>query len=436
VADLDAALAYLDAHVNLEAGRQGGVAPPTLDRIRALLNALGDPERGYPLVHLTGTNGKGSTARMVTALVKASGLTVGTYTSPHLERINERIAWNGEPLDDRSFAAAVATVAAVERVSGVRPTFFEILTAAAYAWFADVAVDVAVAEVGLLGRWDATNAADATVAVVTNVGLDHTEYAGGTKAAIAAEKAGIVKPGSWLVLGETDPELAAIFRDAGPAGVWERDRDFACEDNLVGVGGRVVTIRTPGSLLEDVFLPVHGAHQGDNAALAVAAVEALFGRPLTADVVADAFADLTVPGRFEVLARRPLVVLDGAHNPDGAEAAAATLDDDFSVAGDRILVVGMNRGRDPEEMLLALDAPAARLVVACAPDWARARPAVEVARAAEALGVDAVVARDVASALRTAVDTASPDDAVLVTGSLYVVGEARTAWFRDRTVGR
>jgi dihydrofolate synthase/folylpolyglutamate synthase len=436
VAELDAALAYLDRHINLEAGRQGGVPAPNLDRMRALVHALGDPQRNYPVVHLTGTNGKGSTARMITALLRASGLAVGTYTSPHLERINERIAWNGEPLDDLAFAAAVATVAGVEDVAGVQPTFFEILTAAAYAFFADVAVDVAVSEVGLLGRWDATNVADAAVAVVTNVGLDHTEYAGPTKEAIAREKAGIVKPGSWLVLGETDPALVPIFREAGAAGVWERDVDFACEDNLVGLGGRVVTIRTPSSLLEDVFLPVHGAHQGDNAALAVAAVEAFFDRPVPADVVAEAFDGVTVPGRFEVVARRPLVVLDGAHNPDGARAAAGTLADDFTVRGDRILVVGMNRGRDPEEMLTALDADRAGLVVACAPDWARARPAGEVAAVAEAMGVDAVVAKDVADALRTALDAAGEDDVVLVTGSLYVVGEARTAWFSGLGPGR
>jgi dihydrofolate synthase/folylpolyglutamate synthase len=291
---------------------------------------------------------------------------------------------------------------------------------------------VAVSEVGLLGRWDATNAADATVAVVTNVGLDHTEYAGDSKEAIAREKAGIVKPDSWLVLGETDPALAPIFRDAGAAGVWERERDFACEDNLVSHGGRLVTLRTPGGRLEDVFLPLHGAHQGDNAAIAVAAVEAFFGRPLTADVVADAFEDLTVPGRFEVVSRRPLVVLDGAHNPDGARAAAETFADDFSVAGERVLVVGMNRGRDPDEMLVALRAPEAALVVACAADWARATPTADVVAAAKNLGVEAVAAPSVADAVRVALDRAGPDDAVLVSGSLYVVGEARTAWYATR----
>lgn len=432
MADLDAALAYLDDHVNLETAPRAGVEPPTLDRITALLDALGDPQRNYPVVHLTGTNGKGSTARMVTALLRASGLSVGTYTSPHLQRINERIAWDGEPLDDTRFAAAIATVAAVEPLIGARPSFFEILTAAAYAFFADVAVDVAVSEVGLLGRWDATNAADAAVAVVTNVGLDHTEYAGPTKEAVAREKAGIVKPDSWLVLGETDPALVPIFREAGAAGVWERDVDFACEDNLVSHGGRLVTLRTPGGRLEDVFLPLHGSHQGDNAAVALAAVEAFFGRSVPADVVADAFDGLTVPGRFEVVARRPLVVLDGAHNPDGARAAAETFADDFSVAGDRILVVGMNRGRDPEEMLVALRAADAALVVACAADWARATPAQDVVAAAKGLGVEAVTAPSVADALRVALDRAGTDDAVLVTGSLYVVGEARTAWFAGR----
>ena len=219
--ELAAALRYLDQHTNLEAtaGRAEGLS---LDRMRALVGVLGDPQTAYPVIHITGTNGKGSVARMVTELLRASGLSVGTYTSPHLERINERIAWDGEPIDDSRLAEAITAVSEVEPLAGVTPSYFEILTAAAFRYFAEVAVDVAVVEVGMLGRYDATNVADATVAVLTNVGHDHTDGVGAWRAAIAEEKVGIVKPGCTFVLGETDPELRPIFaatgsvRDLGP----------------------------------------------------------------------------------------------------------------------------------------------------------------------------------------------------------------------------
>src|SRR5438874_6727422 len=229
--DLAGAFAYLDDHVNLETDASARAAAKRLDRVGLLVELLGEPQRAYPVVHITGTNGKGSTARMLTALLVAKGLSVGTYTSPHLEHINERIAWNGEPISDAAFVEIIEAVASVEKVVEEAPTVFEILTAAAFRWFTDIAVDVAVVEVGLGGRWDATNVTDGQVAVVTNVSLDHAETIGPTLVDIATEKAGIVKPGSTLVLGETDPTLAEIFR-AGPAAeVWERDRDFGCAVN-------------------------------------------------------------------------------------------------------------------------------------------------------------------------------------------------------------
>ena len=210
-------------------------------------------------MHITGTNGKGSTAQIATRLLEAHGLTVGTYTSPHLQRINERIAVNGEPIADDDLADAIRAIADAEALAGVEPSYFEILTAAAYRWFADVAVDVVVAEVGLLGRWDATNVADGQVAIVTNVALDHTEYAGPTRLDIAREKAGIVKPGASLVLGETDPELVPVFLAEQPGEAFLRDVDFACNDNMLAVGGRLLEIRTPGASYPELFLPLHGA---------------------------------------------------------------------------------------------------------------------------------------------------------------------------------
>src|SRR4051812_4785409 len=290
--DYDGALAYLDSHVNLETDKSPRAAGKRLDRVQALVELMADPQRTYPVIHLTGTNGKGSTARILTALLVAKGLSVGTYTSPHLERFNERMAWNAEPISNAAFAEVIESVAQVEQVLENPPTVFEILTAAAFRWFADIVVDAAVVEVGLGGRWDATNVADGQVAVVTNVSLDHAETIGPTLADIATEKAGIVKPGSTLVLGETEPVLAEIFRAAPAARIWERDNDFGCEGNRLAHGGRLVDLRTPGGDYPEVFLPLHGAHQGDNAVLALAAAEAFFGDPLHPDVVADAFASV------------------------------------------------------------------------------------------------------------------------------------------------
>jgi dihydrofolate synthase / folylpolyglutamate synthase len=425
--DLDGALAYLDDHVNVEIDASARAAAKRLDRVARLVELMGDPQRTYPVIHLTGTNGKGSTARILTQLLVARGLSVGTYTSPHLERFNERIAWNGEPISDAAFVEIIEVVAAVEQTMEEAPTVFEILTAAAFRWFADVAVDIGVIEVGLGGRWDATNVADGQVAVVTNVSLDHAETIGPTLVDIATEKAGIVKPGSTLVLGETDPPLAEIFRAAGPAEVWERDRDFGCEANRLAHGGRLLDLRTPGAQYADVYLPLYGAHQGENAAIALAAAEALFGTPLDPEVVEGAFADVRVPGRLEVVDRQPLVVLDGAHNPAGAAAAAEAIAEAFEGAAGRVLVVGLLQGKDPTEMLEALEARGARALVACPAPTPRTLPPGDVAAAARAMGVDAETAGSIPEALARALAVALPDDLVLITGSLYVVGAARAA---------
>jgi dihydrofolate synthase/folylpolyglutamate synthase len=424
--DYAAAIAYLDEHVNLERMTAGRIDEPSLERMQRLVDVMGEPQRAYPVIHITGTNGKGSTAQIVTRLLMAQGLRVGTYTSPHLERVNERISIDGEPIDDETFAEVVAAIGDLEVIAGVRPSYFEILTAAAYRAFADAPVEVAVVEVGLLGRWDATNVADGVVAVVTNVGLDHTEYAGPTRADIAREKAGIVKPGATLVLGEADPDLAAIFRAEGPGTVWWRDIDFACTDSQLALGGRLLSLQTPLAVYPEVFLPLHGRYQGDNAAAALTAVESFFDAPLDVEVVEEGFANVRVPGRFEVLGHQPLVIVDGAHNPAGADACASVFDEDFSPAGRRLMVVGFLRGREPADMLEALRADEIDVVVCCTPPSPRGIPAEETAAAATALGVaEVVVEPDVARACDQALLRAGADDAVLVTGSLYVVGAAR-----------
>jgi dihydrofolate synthase/folylpolyglutamate synthase len=420
----DEALAYLDAHSNYD--NTGRIESPTLERMRTIVAAMGDPQLTYPVIHVTGTNGKGSTSQMITRLLMAHGLTVGTYTSPHLERLNERISRNGEPIPDDELAEQIAAVADIEGIVAVRPSYFEAVTAAAFRWFADVAVDIAVVEVGLLGRWDATNVCDAQVAVVTNIGLDHTEYAGPTTLDIAREKSGIVKPGSAVVIGETDPELVDVFTSAGGATAFVRGEDFDVLDNELALQGRVVDLRTPTTVYTEVFVPLFGAHQGDNAAVALTAVEAFFAAPVAPDLVAEGFAAVTRPGRFEVLGHQPLVIIAGAHNPAGADTCAQVFFDDFDPAGRRILVVGCLKGRDPEEMLSALRADEFDVVLTCTAPTPRGMPAAELTVAARAIGCDDVLeCAAVEQACDRAVRLAEPDDAVLVTGSLYVVGTAR-----------
>jgi dihydrofolate synthase/folylpolyglutamate synthase len=404
-------------------------ALPTLDRMRVLADLLGQPQSAYPAVHITGTNGKGSTAAMVTALFGAQGLSVGTYTSPNLSRVNERISRNGEPIDDGALVEVLETLARLEPMMEDRPTRFELLTAAALTWFADEAVDVAVIEVGLGGRWDSTNVVDGSVAVLTNISFDHTEILGPTLEDIARDKSGIFKPGSRVVIGESDPTLVHQLRqaahEANAAEVWVRGTDFACTANRLAVGGRLIDVRTPGTAYGELLVPLHGAHQGDNAAGALAAVEAFFGAPLHEDVVEEAFASVRVPGRLEVIGRHPLVVVDGAHNVAGMIVLARSLIEGFAVDGEAQAVVGMLTGRDPVAMLDALLTAGIRSVVACAPRSPRALPAEVVAEAALGLGMDAVVGGSPAEAVALAVNRAGEGDRVVVCGSLYVVADAR-----------
>jgi len=356
-----------------------------------------------------------------------AGLSVGTDTSPHLERFNERISWNGEPIPDEDLDRILAEIADVELVLDDRPSYFEIINAAALEWFADVAVDVAVIEVGLGGRWDSTNVVDGEVAVVTNVELDHVEYLGPSRVGIAEEKAGIVKPGSTLVLGETDPELVPIFRARGPERVVTRGRDFGVRANALAVGGRLVELFTPYATYTDLFLPLHGAHQADNAAAALAAAECFLDRALGEEIVELAFASVESPARLEVVARHPLVVIDGTKNVAGARAVRAALAEEFPVTA-RTWVIGVLQQKDAREMLDALGVPPDDTVFACRPKLPRARDPQEVADAARALGVPPArvhVVDRVADAVDEAIASTPADGQVIVAGSLYVAGPAR-----------
>jgi dihydrofolate synthase/folylpolyglutamate synthase len=423
------ALDYLDAHASYET--TGRIESPTLERMTALVAAMDDPQLTYPVIHVTGTNGKGSTTQMITRLLMAHGLTVGTYTSPHLERLNERISVNCEPIPDEDFAEQIAAIADLEGLTGARPSYFEAITAAAYRWFADVAVDVAVIEVGLLGRWDATNVCESQVAVITNIGVDHTEFAGPTLEHIAREKAGIIKPGSAVVIGETNPDLVRIFTDAGGASSLVRGDDFEVLEQNLALGGRVVDLRTPTTIYPEVFVPLNGRHQCENAAVALTAVEAFFASPVPGEIVAEGFSHVSMPGRFEVLGHQPLVIVDGAHNPPGADSCATVFFEDFDPAGRRLLVVGCLKGRDPREMLSALRADEFDAVFVCTAPSPRGLPAEELYAAAKAIGCDHVVRTDsVERAIDKARTDAMADDAILVTGSLYIVGAARP-YLRD-----
>jgi dihydrofolate synthase/folylpolyglutamate synthase len=270
--NLAEALRHLDGHINLEA-TAGAIHGLSLEHIRSVVGVLGDPQDAFKVIHVTGTNGKGSTARMITALLVEHGLSVGTYASPHLQRVNERISWKGEPITDDQLAELVTELARLVPLSGIEPSYFELLTAGALLFFAENAVDVAVVEVGLLGRYDATNVVDADVAVVTNVGQDHTDGKGDWRQAIASEKAGIIKPDSFLVLGERDPQLQSVFLAEGPRDAWTRPTDFDVVSDRPAVGGHMLDVRTPNGTLEDLFLPLHGSHQADNLACAIAAVD-------------------------------------------------------------------------------------------------------------------------------------------------------------------
>ena len=427
--------------------RSLGVAPgasaraPNLDRMRALLDASADPQRAYPVLHLTGTNGKTSTARILASLLVASGLAVGTTTSPHLERINERITGppvgprrrervrrQHDPIPDAELAEQLRVLQGLESLLGDRPSWFELVTACAFRWFADVAVDAAVVEVGMGGRWDATNVADGQVAVLTTVALDHTEYLGPTVADIAEEKAGIIKAGAMVVVGDREPAVVeAVERRAsevGAARVLLLERDVACEGNELAVGGRMLDIRTPWSEHTEVFLPLHGRHQGHNAVLAVAAAEAFLDGPLSAEVVAEGLARVTSPGRLEVVGRDPLVLLDGAHNVQGMAALGRALDEEFASGGPVVAVIGVLAGHDPGELLAALGPERLRLVIACRAPSPRTLEPDQVATAARRLGVEAVEVPSVAEAVDAAKADAAADETILVTGSLYVVGAA------------
>ena len=419
---------------------------PSLDRIRAMCDLMGDPQRAFAVVHLTGTNGKTSTSRMIDSLLRTLELRVGRFTSPHLESMTERISIDGAPLSDALFVEAFADIAPFaqmvdeQSVRGGGPplSYFEMVVAMAYASFADTPVDVAVVEVGMGGSWDATNVADGQIAVITPIAVDHARYLGDRPEVIAAEKAGIIKAGSAVVIAEQESAVLDVLMqrvlEVGAIPLRE-GVDFGVASRVNAVGGQQIDLQMTARVYEDIFLPLHGAHQAHNAAYALAAVEAFSaGRELDPDLVREAFAQVTSPGRLEVVRHSPTVVLDAAHNPHSAQAAIDAVQDAFDLSP-LIGVVGVMEDKDADEILRILE-PAMAHIVVTQNTTDRAMPAAELGElAADLFGEDRVtVLPRLDEALERAIvmtDSAEGfgdqvgGGGVLVTGSVVTVGEAR-----------
>ncbi|MBW3640677.1 MAG: bifunctional folylpolyglutamate synthase/dihydrofolate synthase [Actinobacteria bacterium] len=415
---------------------------PDLDRITLLCDLLGSPQRGYPSIHLTGTNGKSSTARMIDALLQGFGLRPGRYTSPHLDSVTERITLDGQPLTDEQFTVVYDEIAPyVELVDSRMPlpmTFFEVLTAMAFAAFADAPVDVAVLEVGLGGSWDATNVVDAQTAVLLPIGLDHLPLLGTTLTEIATEKAGIISAGATVVLAQQEPEAAEVLLrrcvDVG-AIVAREGLEFGVVSRATAVGGQLLSLQGLGGRYGDIYLPLHGAHQAANAAAALAAVEAFLGGGdkgmLDVELIREGFARTASPGRLEVVRTSPTVLLDAAHNAPGMAATVAALTDAFAFTH-LVAVVACLADKDVVAMLEVLE-PAVAQVVVTQNGSPRALPVDDLRDlATDVFGEDRVQVEDsLDDALSTAVALADAEAeyggaGVLVTGSIVTVGEART----------
>jgi dihydrofolate synthase/folylpolyglutamate synthase len=422
---------------------------PRLEPVRAVCELLGDPQRAYPVIHLTGTNGKTSTARMVERLLREHNLRTGRFTSPHLHTVTERISIDGHPIRDAAFADTWDEVAPLLAMVDGRLaaqgepalTYFEVLTCMAFAAFADTPVDVAVVEVGLGGTWDATNVADATVSVVLPISLDHTELMGDTVAQIAEEKAGIFTEGGYVVMADQPAEAAEVLlRRAVESGstVSREGPEFGVVRRSVALGGQQVTVQGVAGEYADLFLPLHGPHQAQNLAVAIAAVEAFLGngnQRLDTEIVHAAVAGTSSPGRLELVRPSPAVVVDAAHNVGvgGVEALVRSLDEAFAFRH-LVGVVGILQGKDAETILEVLE-PVLDEVVVTRSTSPRAIPVAELAElAVEVFGEDRVQAVErLDDALVTAMNTAEAAVAdeeghgagVLVTGSVTVAGEAR-----------
>ena len=412
---------------------------PSLERIEALVDALGSPQLTYPTIHIGGTNGKTSTARMVDSLLFEMGLRTGRFTSPHLESFLERITINGQPIDAKAFIFSYNDIAAyfdfIDSKFDTPISFFEAMTALAFAAFAEHPIDVGVIEVGMGGEWDATNVVKADVSVIMPVDLDHQEYLGNTIAEIASTKAGIIKEGGFVVLAEQKPEAAVeLLKRAAALGVEiaREGIEYEVESRALAVGGQLLTIRTPKDRYEDIFLPLHGKHQASNAAAALVAVEAFFGeQELDYEAVIAGFAAAQSPGRCEILHRDPTIIIDAAHNPHGAKALRQTIENEFTF--DEVIGIFAALGdKDVEGALIELEKVMSSIIVTVNSS-PRALALAELEKIAiRVFGLDRVFTAD---SLEDAIEKAVKDSirplseesiGILITGSVVTVGQART----------
>ncbi len=413
---------------------------PTLERISALVDILGSPQLTYPTIHVGGTNGKTTTARMIDSLLFEMGLRTGRFTSPHLESYLERISINGNPIDAKELIFSFNDVSPYFDLMDSKfdnpISFFEAITALAFAAFAEHPIDVGVIEVGMGGQWDATNVVDADVSVITPIGLDHMEYLGNTITEIAATKAGIIKEHGFVVLAQQTPEAAVeLLRRAAEVGadVAREGLEYSIDSRAIAVGGQLISITGLRGHYDDIFLPLHGKHQASNAAAALIAVEAFFGeQDLDIDAVRAGFANVTSPGRCEVIHRDPTIILDAAHNPHGAKAIAETMQSEFTF-DDVTGIVALMADKDALGILQALE-PIMNQIIVTTNSSERSMSVSELSKLAnQVFGVDRVFAEET---LTAAIDRAVKDSmrplsdeslAILITGSVVTVGEARTA---------
>lgn len=412
---------------------------PTLERIQALVDALGSPQLSYPTIHIGGTNGKTTTSRMVDSLLFSMGLRTGRFTSPHLETYRERIAINGEPIDPKDLIFTYNDIAAyfdfIDSKFDNPVSFFEAVTALAFAAFAEHPIDIGIIEVGMGGEWDATNVVKADVSIITPIGLDHMEYLGNTLTEIASTKAGIIKEGGFAVLSQQEPEVAVeLLRKAAEVGadVAREGVEYSVISRAVAVGGQLLTIQGLKGVYDEIFIPLHGKHQASNAAAALVAVEVFFGEnELDIDAVREGFAQVKSPGRCEVIHRDPTIILDAAHNPHGSIALYQTLDSEFTF--DEIIgVVGVMGDKDARGILVNFEKFMDSIIVT----KNSSHRAMEVSDlellAIEIFGADRVhsspnLEAAIEKALKVTIRPLSDESlGIVVTGSVVTVGEART----------
>jgi dihydrofolate synthase/folylpolyglutamate synthase len=419
--------AFLDARI-------GQGVQPGLDRIRGLMQFLGDPQGTYPSIHVAGTNGKTTVSMMIQQILGAHGLSTAGFTSPHLATVEERFTLHGVPVDAQVFADAVRDIAwfvvGYEESAGVQVTYFEVTAALAFSMFAADAVDVAVVEVGLGGRLDATNILDASVSVITGIDIDHTEFLGSTIPSITAEKAAILKAGGTLVTGPLPEAALTLVKDQVTAtgAKWMRfDQDFSVADASLAVGGWQCSFEGIFAEYDELFLPLHGYHQVENLATAIAASEMFLGRSLDEGLLMVAVASMRSPGRLEIVDRRPLVLVDGCHNPQSFRGLADAMDAEFPPMS-WSLVLAVRGERSVSDLLLPLKGRISKVFATTVADPA-AQPAEQVADAASrVLGVDAEVYSDATAAVEEARSYAGPEGGVAIAGSLYLAGEVRRSF--------